>query len=536
MASLPTLFYEAASSRGLSNFGLPADLLERARARIRIVALLLLFASGVDVLIAAGQRSAVALGYAREIELISAIPFAGSMVVFIACATVVGLSRSSRISNIHLLRAGLGLEVLLCATISVTNPIAFYQERGALPNLTWVTPLIILFPLIVPFPPRATLVTALLSAATTPLGLWILDSVGEIECRSDDYFATSFGPAMAVAIAYFGSRVVHGLGLQVAAARRMGSYRLERLLGKGGMGEVWLARHRFLARPAAVKLIRPEILGSIRSSEPSSVRDRFEREAQATASMRSPHTIGLYDYGVTEAGDLYYVMELLDGYDLELLVERFGPLPASRTIHLLVQVCHSLAEAHEAGLIHRDIKPANLYVCRYGREVDFVKVLDFGLAKAGQPDEMATLTAEHAIAGTAAYLAPEQALGHAADARSDIYALGCVAYWMLTGDLVFQGSTPVELLVQHAKSSPIPPSARSEGPIPISLDRLVMQCIAKDPAHRPQSALELTKALSGCKTEDSWTEERARSWWRTHQPSPVISAPGSLETEQAIDG
>src|SRR5690606_27123946 len=362
--------------------------------------------------------------------------------------------------------------------------------------------------------------------------LWLLDSVGAIECRTEDYIAASFSPAVAVVMAYFGSRIVHGLGLQIAEARRMGSYRLERVLGRGGMGEVWLARHRFLARPAAVKLIRPEILG-LTGGGSGSARDRFEKEAQATASLRCPHTIQLYDYGVTESGALYYVMELLDGYDLELLVERFGPLPASRTIHLLLQMCESLAEAHEAGLIHRDIKPANIYVCRYGREVDFVKILDFGLVKTVHGSEAPmNITAEHTIPGTAAYLSPEQARGNRGDARSDLYALGCVAYWMLTGDLVFSGATPLEQLVQHAQETPLPPSARVEMEVPATLERVVMQCLAKDPAQRPASAVELARDLSACALAEPWPEEAARSWWQAHQPSAIVETPEAvLETD-----
>lgn len=536
MPSLPTLFYEAdRRARTASDFGLPADLLEKARGRIRIVALLVLFASGLDVLIWVGQRIAVALGDAPPLEATSRIPFSGSVVMFVVCAAMVVLTKIPRISNTRLLWAGLGFEVLLCATISFTNPVAVYDDQGSLPHLTWVTPLIILFPLIVPLAPRTTLMTAVLAASTCPLGLWLLESMGRIECEADDYFASSFGPAVAVVMAYFGSRIVHGLGLEVAEARRMGSYRLERVLGKGGMGEVWLARHRFLSRPAAVKLIRPEILG-LTGAGSGSARDRFEKEAQATASLRCPHTIQLYDYGVTESGALYYVMELLDGYDLDLLVERFGPLPASRAIHLLLQMCESLAEAHEAGLIHRDIKPANIYVCRYGRDVDFVKILDFGLVKTVHGSEMPmNITAEHTIPGTAAYLSPEQARGNRGDARSDLYALGCVAYWMLTGDLVFSGTTPIEQLVQHAQETPLPPSARVEIPIPAALEREVMQCLDKDPSQRPVSALDLAHALSACAVEDPWSEEAARAWWNAHQPSAIVETAGAVIEAVGID-
>src|SRR5262245_18705923 len=233
------------------------------------------------------------------------------------------------------------------------------------------------------------------------------------------------------------------------------------------MGEVWLARHRMLARPAAVKLVRPELIGAATIRTQELTQHRCEREAQATAGMRSPHTVGLYDFGVTADGTLFYVMELLDGFNAESLVRKFGPIPAERAIHILRQICHSLAEAHEAGLIHRDIKPANVFVCRYGREVDFIKVLDFGLVKTlrqGGSDNV-TLTAESIVCGTPAYMAPEQAQGlDRDDARSDIYALGCVAYWLLTGQLVFEGKSSIEVLMHHARTQPTPPSQRTELP------------------------------------------------------------------------
>ena len=207
-------------------------------------------------------------------------------------------------------------------------------------------------------------------------------------------------------------------------------------------------------------------------------------------------------------------------------MKQFGPVPAERAIHILRQICHSLAEAHEAGLIHRDIKPANVFVCRYGREVDFIKVLDFGLVKTlrqGAGTDV-TLTAENFVCGTPAYMAPEQALGlDRDDARSDIYAVGCVAYWLLTGQLVFGGASSLEVLMQHAQTRPTPPSQRTELPIPDSLDRLILSCLEKDPAKRPQSAAALSRKLSACAAELSWTEERAALWWERHRPASAVA-------------
>jgi len=300
-------------------------------------------------------------------------------------------------------------------------------------------------------------------------------------------------------------------------ARSLGSYRLEERLGEGGMGEVWRARHRMLARRAAVKLIRPESLGNDPQSRQVALA-RFEREAQATASLRSPHTVALYDFGVSVGGRFYYVMELLEGSDAAMLVERFGPVPAARAVYLLRQACESLGEAHAAGLIHRDIKPSNVFVCRYGRAYDFVKVLDFGLVKSSR-ENGAGLTAEHVVSGTPSFMSPEQVLGNRTlDARSDLYALGCVAYWLLTGQHVFEGSTAMEVLTEQVHAKPVPPSQRSELPIPPALEKLVLACLEKGAGDRPQSADELAAALADVPLEEPWTQEQARLWWEQHRP------------------
>ncbi len=278
-------------------------------------------------------------------------------------------------------------------------------------------------------------------------------------------------------------------------------YRLVRRIGEGGMGEVWLARHELLARPAAVKLIRPERMGELQ--EGSQSWKRFQREAQATSQLRSPHTVELYDFGVGDGGELYFVMELLTGMDLGSMLERNGPLDPDRAIYLLRQACRSLAEAHGMGLVHRDIKPSNLISCRLGVEHDFLKVVDFGIVKAMADD--AQITGGGAPTGTPAYIAPELALGELkADARADIYSLGATAWTLLTGRLVFGGASPIRQLMDHIQKTPKPPSSAARGPIPPALDDLVLRCLAKSREDRPASALEL------------WEEARAAAWWDEH--------------------
>jgi serine/threonine protein kinase len=287
------------------------------------------------------------------------------------------------------------------------------------------------------------------------------------------------------------------------------------------MGEVWRARHRLLARPAAIKLMRAEVVGGSSPERQTELHARFEREAQTTASLRSPHTIELYDFGVAGDGAFYYVMELLDGFTLDSLVERFGPVSPERAVHLLMQVCHSLGEAHASGLVHRDIKPANIFVCRNGREVDFVKVLDFGLVKAryDNPALDISLTGVQAAGGTPAFMAPEQVLGgRSLDGRADIYALGCVAYWLLTGELVFTGRTAMETMMQHAHDAPVSASERTEIAIPEVLDRIILDCLAKAPEDRPATADVLAARLAAITTRSQWTPEHAREWWNVHHP------------------
>jgi eukaryotic-like serine/threonine-protein kinase len=325
------------------------------------------------------------------------------------------------------------------------------------------------------------------------------------------------------------SRTIYGLRQQVKEAADIGQYTLEAKIGSGGMGEVWRARHRMLIRPAAVKLVTAQQLGSTSGHDAELRLRRFEREARATAGLRSPHTVQLYDFGVTDDGTLYYVMELLEGMDLDTLVDRFGPVPAERAIHLLMQVCASLDDAHQNGLIHRDIKPANIVVSRIGTDWDFVKVLDFGLVKLGsdrQSDESLRLTAEGHLSGTPAFIAPEVVLGtQPTDHRVDIYSLGCVAYWLVTGKLVFEGPGAVKVIADHVHTPPIPPSSRTDLPIPPDLDALILECLAKDPAKRPTSAAVLQSRLQAIPIATPWTSERAEHWWDLHAPRKSSQRP-----------
>jgi serine/threonine-protein kinase len=510
--------------RGISS-ALPAEVREQIRGRVRVLALLLLVAFAFDpaiylgngVAILAGQPPASDFYRTRALQPINLAAVAASAGLWL-------VARSPRVSESRLHTLGLGYEIAICFILAMLTFSSHYADHGILPNLTWVPVVVILFPLIMPGPPGRMLLAAAAAGAMSPLALLLLDLTGTVTADVDAYIQVTVHSAFAVGFAYVGARTVYGLGRELTAARELGSYRLEERLGQGGMGEVWRARHRMLARSAAIKLIRPSVANDERPGVREDARRRFEHEAQVIARLRSPHTVELFDFGLAADGAFYYVMELLDGIDLDTLVRRSGPVPADRAIHLLRQVCHSLSEADSCGLVHRDIKPANIFVCRYGEDYDFVKVLDFGIAKAtgvrasGEP----ALTQVPMMPGTPAFIAPEQALGDGdLDGRADIYATGCVAYWLLTGEFVFTGDMPMALLMHHIHTPPFPPSARTQSPIPAALDRVVLSCLAKNPAERPQSAKELSRRLAEVEGASGWTEDRAREWWGRHDPAAI---------------
>ena len=507
--------------------GPPTDLLAQSARRLRILALLYAFtffmAAFVPVLVNPEGRAYLASHPTLWVP----------GVLFIAVALLVaGLAGSSRLPLTRVMTIGLVFQVagsFGIAAAEFLDPTGLDADSRL--GLSWVAAWVLLFTVVVPSTPRKAAIATLASVSAVPIvvGSVIANHPVPGLTPGKFFFGLVFPYLLVAVMAYVGARVMYGLGREVTRAREMGGYRLIERLGGGGMGEVWRAEHHLLTRPAAIKLVRSEALGTPDSGRSREMRERFGREAQATASMRSPHTIELYDFGVANDGTFYYVMELLDGFDLETLVKRFGPVPAERAIRMLTQVCHSLGEAHARGLIHRDIKPANVYVCRYGREVDFVKVLDFGMVKSrrdGDSDET-QLTGDHAIAGTPAYMAPEQVLGsRAVDGRADLYAVGCVAYWLVTGQLVFTGRTPMETMIQHAQAEPVPPSARTELEVPAALEQIILSCLCKNPDDRPASADALAEALAAIATGDSWTTTRAHEWWDRHHPAPgEIAAP-----------
>ena len=482
--------------------GLSDDILSRSARRLRILALMYAF-----TFFMAGYVPNLIFANARAMLLSSYEFWVPGLVAIAMALLVAALTAYAKLPLTTLLNVGLVFLVLSNFGIAIAEYIhlAHISDDGWI-GLSWVAVWTPLFTVVVPTHPRKALLATLASVSSVPLVIGWMVASGRTSFQPlavQFFFAFVFPYLLIVALAHAGQRVVYALGKEVTRAQELGSYRLIERLGAGGMGEVWRAKHRLLARPAAIKLLRQS---SGEGPDREMANRRFEREAQVTSQLRSPHTVELWDFGIAADGRFYYVMELLDGLNLDTLVKRHGPVPAERAIYLLRQICGSLAEAEQHGLVHRDIKPANILVCRYGGEYDFVKVLDFGIVKVThQNSQEPIVTQENVFRGTPAFIAPEQVLSLGEiDSRADIYSLGCVAYWLLTGELVFRADTAMGVMMHHTHTPPVPPSQSTELTIPPQLDQLILSCLEKDPARRPQSARELSRRLGEIPVATSW--------------------------------
>jgi serine/threonine-protein kinase len=471
------------------------------------------------------------------------IPYVWLFVVLISLG-INAVQRFRILSPLAILNLGLVFEVVVAAAISFAETALLTSPDHPVLGVSKVALWIVIVGLLIPNKPWKKFATALVSASTWPLAYALnLHLYGYQPLPANRLLVWIYMPYLMAVVNYALSRRMYRMETAFEKARELGSYQLVSRIGKGGMGEAWRARHRLLARDAAIKVIRADLLMLQPGYESEITQKRFAREAQAIASLESPHTVYLFDFGVAEDGSFYYVMELLDGISLQVLVDKFGPQPASRVIHILRQVCESLEEAHRRGLIHRDIKPNNIFACMVGIEYDFAKVLDFGLVKNVSHQESLHLTAPGETAGTPAYMAPEVAMGgEHIDGRADVYGLGCVAYFLLTGSPVFDEKTATAMAMAHVQKTPIPPSQRSEVPIPPQLEAIVLRCLAKKPEDRPQSALELSCLLAAIREVPEWTQEQAREWWHAYlpvsssyrtarQPRATTTDDSQLETE-----
>jgi serine/threonine-protein kinase len=408
----------------------------------------------------------------------------------------------------------------LCHSLMV-----FSSLPGELPGMSYTrTLLLISFGLlvraiIIPSSPARTFLLGLPAIALTVLtgSYWYADQPAHTLTPSLHAVMTGMWVLGAVVIATLASHVIYGLRQEVREARRLGQYTLIEKIGQGGMGAVYKASHAMLRRPTAVKLISGDAAGPERIQ-------RFEREVQLTSQLTHPNTVSIFDYGRTPDGVFYYAMEYLDGLTLEDLVRVDGAQPPGRVAHIMRQVASALSEAHGVGLVHRDIKPGNvILVGERGGSADVAKVVDFGLVK--EVDEGAGLTREGRIAGTPHYLSPEAIMTPASvTPRSDLYSLGCVGYYLLTGQRVFDGRTVVEVCNEHLSKAPTPPAERLGRPLPADLSAAIMSCLEKSPDGRPGSAQALIDRLDACRDVDPWTTEAARVWWNMRGPAVVALA------------
>jgi serine/threonine-protein kinase len=489
---------------------LPSDVARESRRRIAIVSLL-------GVCAYATFLGLELSGFVGGVSLERRIDLAHDAAGLALCATLLSVALSSPLADRTVFVLSLAFEILLVSLISIAIPWASFVRTAHVSGLTWASVVIILFPLLVPTRPLTTLVVSSLGALAMPGGLWLLSARGLITAHAPEYWSSCVTGAVVTGFATVCANTLHGARQQLAAARTIGSYELLERLGQGGMGEVWKARHQLLARPAVIKRILPAALQAPLEERDAAI-ERFTREAQVTASLRSPHTVELFDFGASADGTLYYAMELLEGLNAEHFVYQFGALAPRRAVHWLRQMCHSLGEAHSRGLVHRDIKPANLFICRYGRDADFVKVLDFGLTRPVGPPGEAGLTAPGMRLGTPGYMAPEQVYGLPSDARTDLYALGCVGYWLLAGEKPFDAKSGAELMRMHVQATPPSLATAARPEVSPRLEAVILSCLAKDPADRPASADALGEALEQTVDATPWSAEDARAWWEVHLP------------------
>jgi serine/threonine-protein kinase len=367
---------------------------------------------------------------------------------------------------------------------------------------------------LIPNEPKATARTVLLMALGPLLVLTVILERDVVESRIADQIASQILAGtnalyvlIGAALAIYSSYLLNRLRGELREARRFGQYQLHSKLGTGGMGEVWLAEHQLLKRPCALKLIKKDI-----DTNPIALA-RFELEVRSAARLSHPNVVEIFDYGHTDDGTFYYVMEYLPGMSLGDLVEQFGPLPPGRAIYLIRQACGALAEAHGLGLIHRDLKPANLFIALRGGQFDIAKVLDFGLVKATKDPNVPQLTIDRTVSGTPSYMSPEQATGtRDLDPRADIYALGGLLYFALTGRPPFEGDNPMEVMIAHVRDSVVPPSQHNPA-IPADLEQVILRCLAKDPADRYTDVKTLSRALGACAAASGWDADMAEAWW-----------------------
>lgn len=446
--------------------------------------------------------------HGAPVEYLAALRFIGTGVAFIAYAAL----RRKRVDRRVLDVIEMGLFPLAGALVSL----GAVPCGGIASSLAQGVGIVTLFRTVLPAPWRRALPSALATALTFPmvmgLAVLVMPQIRE-QMRTPavwTFVQTNLFLVLSAGLAAAGSHLQWDAKRQVEEARRLGTYRLVARIGTGGMGEVWLARQLPLDRRVALKILKQRVL-----EEPGAIR-RFKREAQAASRLAHPNTIRIFDFGASNDGVFFIAMELLDGFDLETLIARAGPLPPERAVHLARQACASLSEAHHAGMVHCDVKPANVFITKIGEELDFVKVLDFGLVHVNGPG---ATTMVDTIRGTPAFMSPEQVRGERVGPESDVYAMGALLYFMVTGTTVFKGPSFHEMVMQQLEGKPERPSQRLEDEVPDDLEAVILRCLAKGRGDRYTTAKELEEALAACACATEWTQEDAKAAWQFLRPS-----------------
>jgi serine/threonine-protein kinase len=511
---------------------MPAEMLDKALPRI----CLLSFISAISTV-----AFFVTDGFLQpEAAVAQESPFLRGIALSMVLLSVgyMALQRTGALSKQMVLYLSVPFQVMVAFAISLADNMLLTSPGHPVVGVATVCLWILLCGILIPNHPTLNLTANLLSALSWPIAYYFDMSVMGLPFIGWNRLAMWMMPiVMTTFWSTFINRHLYAMRLKSERADELGSYTLEKQLAAGGMGEVWLAHHRMLKRDAAVKLIRPDLLSGQSIRGENVIRRRFEREAQATAALRNPHTVALFDFGMTQEGMFYYVMELLEGIDLQALVQKFGPMHPGRVKNILIQVCESLEEAHRLSMVHRDIKPRNIFLSKLGWQHDFAKVLDFGLVKTLMKENETMMTMDGSATGTPAYMAPEVAMGaKVVDGRADIYSLGCVAYFMLTGQLVFNEGSATAMALAHVQKQPQRLTLRTEMPIPESLERIVLQCLDKDPEKRPRSAQDLARKLEAVKDVPVFCRDRASDWWSTNLPNFTYRADESeMETAAELE-
>jgi serine/threonine-protein kinase len=515
--------FTLATSAG-SMASMAGETAELLRSRLQAAALFLAVAYGLFVLLGLFQTT--------SIQAMFWVHMAIRMSICIAVAALLASRMSLSLGQLRLLEYGFfgAMVVSMIVTQYVAGStliaqgdalrLAALEKNGVLNFLA----LMVLYGVLIPNSPEAT-ARVVLTMAMGPLvilaALRFMVNGTPLESNAAiDQFAVAntLFILLSAGLAIFAAYTLHHLRRDLHHARKLGQYQLGEKLGEGGMGEVYLAEHQLLKRPAALKLIKPDV-----DSNPIAVA-RFEREVQSAAMLSHPSTIQIFDYGHTDDGTFYYVMEYLPGLSLSDLVRQFGPLDPGRIVYLIRQVCGALAEAHRYGLVHRDLKPANILVAILGGQCDVAKVLDFGLVKLTASPGVPQLTADYTVSGTPQYMSPEQATAsEGVDGRADIYSLGGILYFLLTGRPPFEGTNPTELMIAHARDPVVPPS-RHRADCPSDLEAVVLRCLAKKPEDRYPDTRALAAALADCDCAGDWTASQAEDWWLERAASQVEPA------------